>query len=312
MSEPKTRDANSIPDHAAGIEAIKALAVKAAKAEIIEFDTGNLGDGSLPKKIPVVLSPDGRESSLAITLAAYRTRPQRIKGTAKTETLQSFIALTTRHQTAHSAIFAQTKYPHVELATIVNYFGNTSDPDFADHRIVYSFPLTDQFKAWVAKDSISMGQAEFAEFLEEHAAELAAPLDAEKAEYERLFATRCATPAELITLSRGLEISVGQKIKSNIRLSSGERQVEFIEEHSNNKGEPVIVPGLFMVSVPAVVDSAPVRIPARLRYRTSGGSVAWYYHLYRWQHWLTKAVQRDLADAVEQTSLPVFEGSPEA
>lgn len=308
-----SKTTTAVPDHAEGIEAIRKLAVAAAKAEIVEFDTINLDDASLPKRLPVVLGTDGKTYALPKAyLDDYRLRPQRVEGTATAETLESFIALTNRHKLPVSAIFARTRYPDVSLATVINYFSEESSPGWADHHIRYTFPLTEEFKAWVKGNGEAMEQADFAAFLEEHAAEVANPSDAERAEYERLFGARFAIGTELIELSRGLEISVGRKMKSTIRLSSGERQVEFVEEHSNAKGEPVIVPGLFMVSVPAFVDGSPVRIPARLRYRAGSGGVVWFYQLYRWQHWLTKAVQEDLATATKETGLPGFEGAPEA
>lgn len=212
------------------------------------------------------------------------------------------------HRVEETVIFAATKYPNVSLTAVINYHAPGGVADHADHRIVYPFPLTDEFKAWVSGAEKGMEQAEFAGFLEEHAAELASPLDGEKSEYERLFGARFATPADLMALSRGLEITVGQKIKSTIRLQSGERQVVFVEEHNNAKGEPVIVPGLFMVALPAFVDGDPVRVPARLRYRAGSEGVTWLYQLYRWQHWLAKAVQVDLETATKQTSRPGFEG----
>ncbi|TIN90391.1 MAG: DUF2303 family protein, partial [Mesorhizobium sp.] len=64
------------------------------------------------------------------------------------------------------------------------------------HRIVYAFPLTEEFKAWVNGNAKPMAQDVFAAFLEEHAAELAAPTDGERSEYERLFNEKMATPSE--------------------------------------------------------------------------------------------------------------------
>lgn len=121
-----------------------------------------------------------------------------------------------------------------------------------------------------------------------------------------------AVPIELITLSRDLEIHVGGKVKRQERLSSGERVVEFTEEHSDRNGEKVEIPGIFMISVPAFVDGEPVRIPARLRYRVSSGEITWSYQLYRWQLSLRERVKGDLDLAAGATELPAFEGSPEA
>ena len=182
---------------------------------------------------------------------------------------------------------------------------------FGKHRIHYEFPLTEEFKVWTKLDGKPMEQVDFAAFLEEHAAELAAPLDGERSEYEPLFKERFATPAELIDLSRNLEIFVASRVKRAERLQTGERVVEFVSEHNNAKGEKVEIPGIFMVSVRAFVDGDPVRIPARLRYRMGAGTIHWFYQLYRADYWMRCQVQEDLRTAGEATGLPTYEGSPE-
>lgn len=156
-----------------------------------------------------------------------------------------------------------------------------------------------------------MEQLDFARFLEDHAAELTAPMDGERDIYERLFKERFATPSDLLALSRGLEIHVGAKVKRAERLQTGERTIEFVEEHMNANGEKVEIPGIFIVSVQAFVDGEPVRIPARLRYRLQGGIISWFYQLYRWEFFIRERVQEDLRKAGQETSLPTYEGNPE-
>lgn len=62
----------------------------------------------------------------------------------------------------------------------------------------------------------------------------------------------------------------------------------------------------------AFVDGDPVRIPARLRYRIAGGGIMWFYQLYRWEFFLRERVRADLMKASAETTLPMFEGSPES
>jgi uncharacterized protein YfdQ (DUF2303 family) len=195
---------------------------------------------------------------------------------------------------------------------VLDYDSAACEARNRSHRIVYAFPLTEEFKAWVGFNTKPMDQAEFAAFLEDHAAELAAPEDGERSTYERLFNEKMATPSEVVSLSRHLEVHVNAKAKQGIRLQTGERQVEFSEEHVNAKGEAVVIPGVFMVSVPAFIDGETVRIPARLRYRIIGGDIKWFYQLYRWEFFLREQVERDLEAAAKATDLPAFEGAPEA
>lgn len=318
-----TQPAEPVGPSAAQI--IRELAELAASAEINVVDTEHLGPG-LPEQVPFLYDPrERRPVSLKPIIEEMRLAPRAREGVATVETLQSFIALVSRHKDENSAIFGRTAWPGAdsakaadkridpELTAVIDYHaaGPLGAPRFGRHRVVYRFPITEEFRVWVGQDGRPMEQADFAAFLEDHAAELAAPFDGERSEYERLFKERFANPAELLSLSRSLEVHVGAKVKRSERLQTGERTVYFAEEHMNGAGEPIEIPGIFMVSLPAFLDGEPVRIPARLRYRLSGGSIAWFYQLYRWEFWLRERVAQDLARAGRETGLPTFEGEPE-
>lgn len=304
------RTVNDIPtESAAGL--IATLATESSRPEIIQIPTEGLGAG-LPPTVPVLFDRKGqRVIGLKGEIDAARQEPARRKGVAKADTLQGFIDLTKRFKDDRSAIFAATMWPKPHLLSVLNY--STADtPHWSDHRIRYEFPLTEEFTAWVEGDGKPLDQGDFAAFVEEHAAELAAPFDGEVNEYEALFKERFATPSDVLALSRHLEVFVGAKAKQGIRLQTGERVVEFTEEHLNGKGEKIEIPGIFMVSVAAFVSGDLVRIPARLRYRIAGGSIKWFYQLYRWEFWLRTAVQQALARAGKECDLPTFEGAPES
>lgn len=293
---------------AAGL--IADLARAGSEPTVVMIPTAGLGAG-LPPAVPVLFDrANQRVIDLQTTITAARQDPARRKGVAKVETLRSLIDLVNRHKDEGSVIFGTTVWPNPKLTAVLNY--NTAiAPRWNDHRVVYEFPLTEEFQAWIDGDGKPMEQGEFAMFLEEHAVELSAPFDGEAQEYEALFKERFGTPADLLALARHLEVFVGAKVKQGIRLQTGERVVEFTEEHSNAKGEPVDIPGVFMVSVPAFLDGDAIRIPARLRYRIRGGGIVWFYQLYRWQFWLRNKVQLDLAKVGKETDLPTFEGTPE-
>ncbi|MDF2621434.1 MAG: hypothetical protein K0S00_4093 [Xanthobacteraceae bacterium] len=302
---------NDIPTaSAAGL--IAEMAKAAAGPHHVSITTSGLGPG-LPSAIPALWdASEQRVISVRDEIERYRLKPKTSTGTAKVETLESFVNLANRHKTDASVIFASTSWPNPKLTAVIDYHGPGHEPDFLKHRVEYGFPLTDEFKAWVSFNGKQMEQLAFAEFLEEHAAELAAPLDQERTDYEPLFKERFANPNELIDLSRHLEVFVGAKIKQSNRLQSGERQIVFETEHMNEKGEPVDIPGIFMIQLPPFIDGDVVRIPARIRYRAGQGSVTWFYQLYRWEYWLRTRVQNDLLKAGKDTTLPTFEGQPEA
>jgi uncharacterized protein YfdQ (DUF2303 family) len=304
-------EAKSIAIEAQAIELVAALSRQASEPAILSIDTAGLGD-NLPAKIPVAFDRSSQTfRSLRGLVQEFRDGRDRRKGTASADTLESFVALVNRHKDEHSALFGKCSWPAPKLTAVINYNAAGTEVRPADHRIEYAFPLTDAFTAWVKGNAAPMEQEAFAAFLEEHAAELAAPGDGERSEYERLFGEKMATPSEVLALSRHLEVFVSARAKQGVRLQTGERVVEFAEEHQNAKGEAIVVPGIFMVSVPAFVDGEAVRIPARLRYRVHGGKVVWFYQLWRWEAFLREQVERDLETAAKETGLPAFEGAPE-
>lgn len=302
---------NASPLDAHAIELIEKLAREAAGPEVVDIPTAGLGEG-LPGHVPVGFDrKEQRFVSLQALIEQFRQAPARRKGTARTDTLRSFIDLVNRHKDDQSALFGKTSWPDPKLTAVLNYDSEGVTARFGDHRVEYAFPLTDEFKAWVALNGKPMGQGEFAAFLEDHSAELAAPTAADKSMYEPLFRETFATPSEVISLSRELEVFVAAQAKQGIRLQTGERTVMFAEEHQNAKGEKVVIPGIFMVSVPAFIDGEPVRIPARLRYRIAAGDIKWFYQLYRWESFLRFEVETNLAEAATQTGLQSFDGAPE-
>jgi uncharacterized protein YfdQ (DUF2303 family) len=288
------------------------LARATTKAEMVSIPTSGLGNG-LPVQVPALFDHETQQlRSVKNIIDEFRQEPDRRAGTATALTLRSFIDLVNRHKDDGSVVFGETAWPSPKLTAVIDYHDLERTARWGRHRISYAFPITDEFKAWVANNAKAMEQGEFAAFLEEHAAELASPLDGEKSEFERLFKATFASPNELIDLSRSLEVFVGAKVKRQERLQTGERTIEFSEEHLNGSGEKITIPGIFMLSVPAFVDGHAVRIPARLRYRLGGGSITWFYQLYRWEFWLREQVVSDLHRVGEETGLPTFEGSPEA
>lgn len=303
---------NDIPA-ASAAKLVADLAVAASEPAILGIPIDVLGDEGLPDKIPVLWDrANNRMISVKDEAEKYRIIPQRIRGTAKVETLASFIDLTNRHKGALSAIFALTAWPKPSLSAVIDYYDSGSETDWAQHRILYEFPLTEEFKVWIGNNGKPLPQARFAAFLDEHSAELAAPMDGEIIEYERLFCERFGTPSEIVDMARHLEVNVGAKIKQKVRLQSGERQVLFETEHTNSNGDPVDIPGIFIVSVAPFIDGGRARIPARISYRVTGGDIEWSYQLYRWEFWLRERVQSDLLRAAKETGLPAFEGSPES
>lgn len=292
------------------ISAFRNACAEARLAELKSDETG-LAHGISVGDIP---QGDGRRSfvSLKPLIDEWRTAPERRKGTATVETLNSFIALMKRHADEDSAIFAKLASGTPSLTGVIDYHTTKHEPRFGAHRVAYSFPLSPEWVAWRNHDSKAMSQLDWASFVEERIADLSSPTDAEASEYERLFQTKIAVPSELIQLSRGMQISVEAKVKDIRVLQSGEAEVVYEEVHKDGSGQKLVVPGLFIIQIPLFLDGAPVRLVARLRYRRTEGRIAWFYQLYRPDLAMRDRLQADLNTVAGETGLPVFEGAPES
>lgn len=266
------------------------------------------------KDYPILINRvDGRASSVKALMDEYRLRPVAKTGIANVTTLQSFINLSTRHKTEHSAIFANVDWTKPSLTTVIDYHEDRQggDADNGKHRIHYAFPLSEEWQAWVGVNGKPMKQGEFAEFIEDHIAELATPHEEEITHWEALIGGKVARPNDIQMLSRGLKINAETKLRSNTVLATGEGELTWEEEHRDTAGQKLVVPSLFIVQLPPFFRGESARIPTRLRYRVREGQVIWFFQLYRPDVYITEQVERDLDRAAAETELPHFHGTPE-
>lgn len=272
------------------------------------------GDG---KEVEVLALPKGKAiQSMKPFLDEYLDAPERRRGTARLSTLASFVEHVNRFKDEHSAVFADvTNQSAPRLIGVLNYNEKgTGSPRFGDHRAEYAFPISDEWKAWTNKKD-AMGLADFAEFLEEHVGDVVDPATLPKgsatlAEAQQLGIT-LATPQALMETSRGLTVHVKASITNATRLSSGETQVDFREEHQGADGKPLVVPGGFAIAIPVFRLGTPYMLLVRLRYRPEGAKVFWFFAISRVAKSFETAITTVCAEAATGTALPLFYGSPE-
>jgi uncharacterized protein YfdQ (DUF2303 family) len=321
-----TKPAVITEDPSSVIDRIEALTRKSgAHFNIMAIPTEALPAGLAVKKPMVGISVDGSGNvvlhDLSRHVEALAGKPVRRKGTAIAQTLDSFIDLVNRHKSANTVIFADASWRAPKFTAVIDYHaeargtageaGEDSLARFGQHRVSYTFPLSEPWKVWIANNGKAMAQADFAAFIEDHIVDLASPDQSEVNEARDRFQTTVATPAGLMELSRGMEITVGSKVKSRQNLSSGEKQLVFETEHRSADGGTLIVPGLFVVNVPPFYQGETMRILARLRYRPSAEGVVWFYELYRPDLAIEERVTNDLATAGSECEVPTFHGHPE-
>jgi uncharacterized protein YfdQ (DUF2303 family) len=279
---------------------------------------------------PAIVMPEGRTiQSLKKLIDEFREHPERRKGDSAMLDLDSFIDITNRFKSPFSAVFAVNEAStagDLKVTSVFDYHdpqtGDDSHARFMGHKAHYRFPLSDEWKAWHGKNDALLDQSDFAEFLEDHITEVAAPPEIgqkpELTDFEKHLAnliaslqSRICGPSSLMELSRGLEIRTEEKLESTQRLATGEMSLTFSTEHKDSTGGQLKVPDLFVINIPVFKNGPSYLIPVRLRFKKSGGKVEWKFMLHRSEIVLDHAFREAAEKVREKTELPVFYGRHE-
>lgn len=270
-----------------------------------------------PEIPEVLVVPSGRTVvSLKRYLDEYRIKPDRKKGTADLLRIDSFIAHVKRFMDEHSAVFVDVvNQREPRLVAVLDYNEQgAGSPRFGEHRAVYRFPLSEEWKAWSGLAGNPLDQGRFADFLEERIVDILEPSTVGEAitNFARTLGIALAPPQRILTLSKGLTLRVGSKVTRHINLSTGEAKIGFEEQHGSEDNSPLAIPGGFAIGIPVFRAGPAYQIAVRLRYRVKDGAVTWLVSFQQldtvWDHAIDEA-----AFAVgEATKLPVFYGRPES
>jgi Uncharacterized conserved protein (DUF2303) len=203
-----------------------------------------------------------------------------------------------------------------KLIAVLDYHRAGADgaPRFGRHRSLYEFPFSKEWQAWVEQNTETMGQAEFAQWIEDRIMDILDPgraLESAKS-FAAMLNTSFASPAKMLEISQGLELHVGQRVKQAVRLASGETTIQFDEQHTDAGGALMKVPGAVLLGIPIFQGGDPFQVPVRLRYRTNSGSISWSFEMHRADHILDFALDEACTEVAETTGLDVLEGTPEA
>lgn len=266
-----------------------------------------------------LISRIGAKAVPAEVFDEYRTAPKRRFGTAEFTAIESLIGHVNRFKDNDSALFAVSDRSTPSITAVLDYHraGADADPRYGLHRSLFQFPLSDEWKAWTKSDGEAFSMGEFAAFLEDRIIDVLDLIPSEDSlpeDMQRFVNTvggSIASPSKLIELSVGLKVNERSAVKEAINLASGEAQVQFVAEHVDDAGQPLRVPGLFLIGIPVFNQGPIYRLAARLRYRKTPGGLVFFYQLWR----ADRTFDHSFGEACErvrvETELPMFFGKPE-
>ena len=248
--------------------------------------------------------------------AHFQPTPLRPQGTVQVKDIEALIAYVNAFRGPGTFVFADPDQAPPLFTAVLNHHhphgegGSYGDPHWGDWRCAFALKLSPEWQAWRAASGQAMRQGDFAEFLEERLAEVAPPPSADEsgplAELGRMLGLAFASREELVQLSRTFRIKAELNVASARLLSSGEGELLWKEEHRDEQGKPVRVPGLFVIAIP-VFERGPVyKLVVRLRYRVAGQTVSFTPLLHRpelaYDHAFAEAVER----VERETSVPTL------
>jgi uncharacterized protein YfdQ (DUF2303 family) len=250
-----------------------------------------------PTPLPVgvvyaVRDSSGGTTTIDLTGDKYRDTPARKAGTTKVWDAPSFTGYFTKHSDPASDVFADP-----ERLTITGVLdADTKDgARWAQHRVVLELRKTKAWQAWSTLDGQLMDQERFAEFLEDHLAELVSP-----------------PAAEMLEIAQSLQAASKVDFKSSVRLATGQRQLAYEETTTAKAGQKgqLTIPETFEIGLVPFEGSAPYRLTARFRYRINGGALQLAFRLDRPEDTL-RAAFGDVVESVQESMQPlIMTGSP--
>ncbi len=269
--------------------------------------------------------------------AAEYLKPARRKGTARFDDLESLIMWANRFKGETSALFAKPDMTAPTLNCIADYHAQgpvtvntqTGDPTamHCNHRAIYNFPLSDEWKAWMAISGAALDKDEMGEFIEVQAKDIMDPTPAvlrgqpsdnnEKWE-NKLIETahqiegRYGQLTQLLAMSKKFQVFETSDLKVATNRDTGEAEIQFLNEHKDADGQPLKIPNLIIIAIPVFLGGALYRMPVRFRYRKSGASVKFILSIYNPEKAFEASFEEAITVAKEQTDLPLFLGTPES
>ncbi len=269
---------------------IKDLALGTASPEVLE-----------PGRIYGYMT-EGGPKVVDLTGDEHLDEPKRKRGTVTVEDVAGFAQYFAKHHDEDSEVFADIG-AHAITAVLNAHHGADNDfPDslarWQDHRLILRLAVTPEWAAWAGSNRTMMPQVPFAEFIEDHLADIAADGP--------------CTGADLLEMAQEFHAHGKTEFKQGTRLASGQTQLVYTETIDAKAGErgQITIPGAFELGIRVFDDLEPYRVKARFRYRITDGALKLGYHLNDPERVVRDAVGLVVAKAEAACGVKIMLGRP--
>ncbi len=197
-------------------------------------------------------------------LSDFEPTPRRVRQVVTLDTPGAFVDYVKLFANpTQTLIFATQVGVSGVFHAVLDWHASITQPSWLDHQARVTLSHPPAWVAWATKNGEKQNQTDFAQFLENHIAEIATP-----------------DGAELVEIARTLEASKGVSFKSHQRAQDGAVRFLFEEDvQGTAKNGQVTIPSAFQLVLTPFRGGTPRQIEARLRYRISGSALTLWFEL---------------------------------
>ncbi len=207
-------------------------------------------------------------------------RPRHIKNTVEVRSADEFVSYFNRFANEDSSIYINVDKARFE--GVIDHHGKQAS--FANHKVIYCCPETDEWQSWKKYSEVWMDQEQFATFLEDHHLQIFKPTtDQFKPEELDVVHEKLPDAARMLDTAKTLEVTSGSSIKSGQNLHNGTIKIEYVDEVEGRAGVngEFEIPVYFVIAVDLFKDGKGYLMLCRLKYRKEGPSIRLRYELVR-------------------------------
>lgn len=250
-----------------------------------------------PKKLEVgrvyaMVTNSGIVQKVDLTGSEYTGLPPRKSGTTIVSDVESFLSYFEKHGDDDSELFADVRQRTI---TAVLDAHEVEVPRWGEHRLQLRLQHTLAWDAWKKIDGEYLTQEAFAEFVEDHVAEIAQP-----------------DKATMLELVESFSATTSAHFSSGTKLASGQRHLTYVEDVQAKAGArgDIVIPATLTLALSPFEGVEPFGVIARFRYRIKDKELRLGIKLDRPEMALAAAFADVRALIDSATPMAVLSGSP--
>ena len=261
-------------------ESIAKLAVKAEGAKILKTADGR----------EFLVTADRAPQDVTEPNAVKTHTPDHIVQGVTLQTVDSLVDYANRFKTDDTVLFADIE--HNAIVAAIDYHAPGAAAH-VHHNAKLTLPFSVEWKTWTAINGRLMPQLEFARYLEENAADIAAP-----------------SGADLLEACRDLQAVRKVNFKKAVRTATDHENFEYSDETEARTSGGIELPTKFLLNIPVYFDDEYRAVYAFLRWKLDDGSLHLGVQLHRPEHVRQAVFKQIVMHAAAGTARPSVFGRP--